>query len=166
MRASYIFTILTVLLSLHIKCQADPKKSILLSPEQWEALQESIIDPCDMPTSDQPDRFNGYGSWFIMPFGPDKYLWDACVQSKNDKIYYWTLHNLVRPNEFGWLSVKELTELDCTAPRKRRYLSIAAYSQHYAAGRIITDSNSKSEWYYLSNKTLVHNFMAEKYCPG
>ena len=162
MKVLHICFILSGLLSLSIQGQAASKNNM----PDFSAL---TVDPCNRLPVDQPDPYNGYGSWMVLPFTDDdggEYSLDGCVQKNNSKIYYWTLWNLMRPNELGWFSLKTLTELDCSVPIKNRPLSMTAFSQPYASGRIVFENNSKGEWEYLSNNTPLKNWVATRYCSG
>ena len=72
------------------------------------------------------------------------------VKENNGYVYHWELQDRLKPNKYGDLSVKVLSEADCDIPRKYRYLSYVFYKQPMASGNGDTEIASSDEWKYPS----------------
>ena len=95
--------------------------------------------------------------------GDTYYIDFDTVKENNGYVYYWRLADYLKPNTFGDLSVKVLSEIDCDTPRKYRYLSDTYYTQPMASGSTSTTSNTASEWIYPSPNS-INEIMTNAVC--
>ena len=86
--------------------------------------------------------------------GDTWYIDHDTVKENNGYVYHWELQDRLKPNKYGDLSVKVLSEADCDIPRKYRYLSQLYYTQPMASGSTSTTNNDTSEWKYPSPNSV------------
>jgi hypothetical protein len=94
--------------------------------------------------------FNSYGEWTKVPSSLDRTVYvDFDSIKVNMHIYYWSLADYLKPDQFGDISSLILTELDCKPPRKRRTLSALYYTQPMGKGSPTLTDNKAQEWRHL-----------------
>ena len=86
--------------------------------------------------------------------GATYYIDYDTVKENNGYVYYWRLTDRLKPTEYGDLSTKTLTEIDCDIPRKFRFLSFVYYNQPMAGGNGDAQKASSDEWKYPSPNTV------------
>ena len=71
------------------------------------------------------------------------------IKKGGGSVYYWSLGDYLKPDLWGYLSLKVYFEVHCGVPRKYRGLSFLAYRESMGKGSKATDSNPKEpEWAY------------------
>ena len=94
--------------------------------------------------------FNAYGEWtFVGGADGKSYYVDFDSVKVNGNVYHWELIDYLKPDRWGDLSAKVLSESDCNIPRKRRMLSQLYYTQPMGEGSTSTTDNKPREWEYL-----------------
>jgi hypothetical protein len=104
--------------------------------------------------------FNAYGEWtWVVEGEPNNnnvrtgYV-DFDSVKINGNVYHWELQDLLKPDQFGDLSVKILFESDCNTPRKFRILSQLYYTQPMGEGSTSTTINKPSDWNYIVSDSV------------
>ena len=95
--------------------------------------------------------FNAYGEWTMVAEsidGDTDYV-DFDSVKVNGNVYHWELIDYLKPDQWGDLSAKILSESDCNIPRKRRMLSQLYYTQPMGEGSTSTTNNKPHRWSYL-----------------
>ena len=101
---------------------------------------------------------NSYGEWVHVSTSisgsskGDQWYVDIDTIKKNDGyIYFWILQDKLKPDQWGDISVKSLSEADCSLNREK-YLSFIFYKQPMGEGENETATPTNIDWkYHLPN---------------
>ncbi|MDA9093821.1 hypothetical protein N9K20_02905 [Methylophilaceae bacterium] len=81
--------------------------------------------------------------------GSSYYIDFESIKENNSYLYYWMLRDFLKPVG-GFLSGKQLMEVDCKTPRKERTVSMSGYLMSMGEGVAGFTDNKLSEWTYSS----------------
>lgn len=94
--------------------------------------------------------FNSYGEWIeiaeVASSGDTFYIDDQTINERGGYVYFWTLQDNVKPDDYGDLSGIAYYEGDCIKKRFK-YLSLTFYSQPMGAGNSTTEGVD-NQWEY------------------
>lgn len=94
---------------------------------------------------------NSSGDWVEVSVGADSgtisYIDDDSIRVQNSYVYFWNLHDFLKPNDWGDMSIKQYEQGDCALGRTKT-LSRIFYSQPMGKGSS-ESNNSPLEWVYL-----------------
>ena len=109
--------------------------------------------------------FNAYGEWtFFAESEPSDsdfrtFYVDFDSVKVNGNVYHWELIDYLKPDQWGDLSAKILSESDCNIPRKRRMLSQLYYTQPMGEGSTSTTNNKPDEWTYITPDSVGESLL-------
>ena len=113
--------------------------------------------------------FNSLGEWVLSNDndGGDYYIDFDSLQIADDSLYIWTMRDMLRPNEYGTLSMVAYSQEDCIMLRSKT-LKVLFYNQNMGKGEVIDSVNvTNPEWDYNPpdsigrNATQIICYMAE-----
>ena len=95
--------------------------------------------------------FTSYGEkWFDVSSDSDGttyYLDGDSVKKNGGYVYHWEMEDLLKPDNYGIMSVRRYTQSDCEVNRYK-YLSLYVFKQPMGRGNSQTIPLPNSEWKY------------------
>ena len=105
--------------------------------------------------------FNSYGEWSEVSIGVSSgnttYLDNDTIREKDGYVYFWSLQDRVKPNDYGDMSIKTYWQGDCDL-KKMRSLTNIFFPQPMGEGIPETDYPPR-EWQYQSPGSVGEGFL-------